>query len=318
MSEITLMTDEQRTAVCCLSSLNLEKYEEWKDSNIVQDLIRLLDNVLEYFIQLAPPVLARAIYSASMERSLGLGTLGWHSYLQSKMIPFEGDGLNSAIQHTRIVFKKIKGRAVEESKRLAESRGEAPDCVGSGMRNSHLLAIAPNASSSSIVGASPSIEPWNANAFNAQGRAGSFLIKNKHLEEVLKEKGKDTQEVWKSIITNEGSVQHLEFLSEEEKLVFKTSVEIDPEWVVEQAQQRQKYVCQSMSLNIFVPSNMDAQRMSDLHIGGWLKGVKTFYYCRSKPASRASLGDGGEKPLNSVSATPSMFTTDNECKSCEG
>lgn len=294
------MTSETRTAVCCLSSLNLDKWEEWKDSFIVEDLVRLLDNVLEYFIRLAPIDLKRAVNSASKERSIGIGTLGWNSYLQSKNIPFEGGGIGSAVHHTHIVYKKIRQKAIESSRKLAEERGEAPDCRGSGMRNAHLLAIAPNASSSNMVGASPSIEPWNANAFNAQGRAGSFLIKNKYLTKVLQGYGKDDKEVWKSIITNEGSVQHLDFLTEHEKAVFKTSSEIDASWIVEQAGVRQKYICQSQSLNIFVENDITAQEMSDIHLQGWLKGVKTFYYCRSKPATRANIGTGKDRPLNSV------------------
>lgn len=318
-SEITLMTSSTRTAVCCLSSLNLEKYSEWKSTHIVQDLTRLLDNVIEYFIRLAPPTLKRAINSASKERSIGIGTLGWHSYLQSKMIPFEGDGFNSALHHTDVIYKRIKKAAVEESQQLAKERGEAPDCRGSGMRNAFLLAIAPNASSSSMVGASPSIEPWNANAFNAQGRAGSFLIKNKYLTKILEEYGKNDKETWKSIITNEGSVQHLDFLSDHEKLVFKTSSEIDPYWIVKCAAVRQKHICQSQSLNIFVNNDMTAQEMSDLHILGWLEGVKTFYYCRSKPATRANLGTGKEKPLNSIPIHSMMSVQeDTECKACEG
>lgn len=316
-SEITLMTSKTRTAVCCLSSLNLEKYSEWKHTNIVEDLVRLLDNVIEYFIRLAPPSLKRAVHSASKERSLGIGTLGWHSYLQSKMIPFEGDGFNSAMHHTDVIYKKIKQKSIEESKVLAEERGEAPDCRGSGMRNAHLLAIAPNASSSSMVGASPSIEPWNANAFNAQGRAGSFLIKNKHLQKILEDYGKNDKETWKSIITNEGSVQHLDFLTGHEKEVFKTSSEIDPHWLVKCAAVRQKHICQSQSLNIFVNNDMTAQEMSDLHILGWLEGVKTFYYCRSKPATRANLGTGKEKPLNSVPVNSNIqVQQDDECISC--
>lgn len=312
-SEVTLMTSSSRTAVCCLSSLNLEKYEEWKDTNIVQDLVRLLDNVLEFFIRLAPAELKRAVNSASKERAIGLGTLGWHSYLQSKMIPFEGEGFNSAMHHTRYLFKKIKERAVDESLRLGSLRGEAPDCAGSGMRNSHLIAIAPNASSSSLVGTSPSIEPWNANAFNAQGRAGSFLIKNKYLEKVFDKYGINNKETWRSVIMNEGSVQHIPELSSEEKLVFKTATEISPEWIVEQAAVRQKFVCQAMSLNLFVPAGMSAQRLSDLHIEGWLKGLKSFYYCRSKPATRAKVGDGTTKPLNSVA--PDL--SESECRACE-
>ena len=309
MSEITLRTTPKRTAVCCLSSINLEKYEEWKNTNIVGDLVRLLDNVLEYFIQLAPETLKRAVHSAKKERAIGLGTLGWHSYLQSKMIPFES---GEAIEETHRIYAAIREAAIAQSQQLAKLRGEPDDCCGSGMRNSHLLAIAPNASSSSMVGASPSIEPWNANAFNAQGRAGSFLIKNKYLKAILADKGKDTREVWHDIITNEGSVQHLDFLSAKEKRVFKTATEIDPDWIVELAAIRQPYICQSQSLNIFVPNGISLQRMSDIHIKGWLKGVKTFYYCRSKPATRANLGTGGKKPLNSIPVG------ETECKACEG
>jgi len=275
----------------------------------VADLVRLLDNVLEYFIQLAPPTLKRAVHSARKERAIGLGTLGWHSYLQSKMYPFESE---EAISETHRLYGDIQNKAIGESQRLAKLRGEPDDCRGSGMRHSHLIAIAPNASSSSMVGVSPSIEPWNANAFNAQGRAGSFLIKNKYLKRLLAEKGLDNKEIWHDIITNEGSVQHLDFLSSHEKRVFKTATEIDPDWIVELASVRQNYICQSQSLNIFVPSGISLQKMSDIHIKGWLKGVKTFYYCRSKPATRANLGTGGKKPLNSVPVE------DSECKACEG
>lgn len=314
--EISLYTSEKRTAVCCLSSINLEKFEEWKDTQIVQDLVRLLDNVLEYFIRLAPSTLKRAIHSATKERAIGLGTLGWHSYLQSKMIPFESGGFGSAIQETHKIYSTIKFRAIESSKQLAAERGEPSDCYGSGMRNSHLLAIAPNASSSSLVGASPSIEPWNSNAFNAQGRSGSFLIKNKYLKEVLKSYDADNDDVWRSITMNEGSVQHLDFLSDHEKNVFKTATEINQMWIVEQAAERQKYICQSQSLNIFVDNNITMQEMSDIHMKGWLKGIKSFYYCRSKPATRANLGTGGEKPLNSIPVkTKVEFDT---CIACEG
>ena len=316
-SEITLMTSFKRTAVCCLSSLNLEKYEEWKDTNIVADLVRLLDNVLEYFIRLAPKELHRAIYSASKERALGIGTLGWHSYLQSKMIPFESGGFDSAIHHTHRLYGDIKNKAVEESRRLAVLRGEAPDCQGSGMRNSHLFAIAPNASSSSLVGASPSIEPWAGVAFNAEGRAGSFLIKNKYLKDVLVKYGKDTPEVWSSIVTNEGSVQHLEFLSDLEKAVFKTAYEINPMWVVEQAAARQGYICQSQSVNLFVPADITAQEISDIHVAAWAKGLKSLYYCRSKSATKANVGTGTDRPLNAV-AVRTKIEYDGGCLACEG
>lgn len=299
-SEITLWTSEKRTAVCCLSSLNLEKFEEWKDTTIVEDLVRYLDNVLEYFIRLAPAELHRAVYSAYKERAIGLGSLGWNSYLQSKMIPFESGGFNSAIQHTHKIYSLIKSRAVESSKVLAKERGESPDCAGSGMRNSHLLAIAPNASSSSIVGASPSIEPWKDNYFVADGRAGAFLIKNKHLEAVLKKYEKDSLETWKSIQDNKGSVQHLEFLTQLEKDVFKTGSEINPMYIIEQAAARTPYICQSTSVNIQVTKDITKEEMSDIHMKAWGAGVKTLYYCRAEGADKADIGTGTEKPLNAV------------------
>ncbi|QGH72510.1 MAG: ribonucleotide-diphosphate reductase subunit [Myoviridae sp. ctThM1] len=315
-SEITLWTSEKRTAVCCLSSLNLEKFEEWKDTTIVQDLVRYLDNVLEYFIRLAPSELKKAVYSASKERSLGLGTLGWHSYLQSKMIPFESGGFNSAVQHTHTIYGKLKKLAVEESLQLAKERGEAPDCFGSGMRNAHLFAIAPNASSSSLVGSSPSIEPWKDCCFVADGRAGAFLIKNKYLERVLEQHNKNTEAVWKSVESNDGSVQHLEFLSEEEKSVFKTSKEIDPMWIIEQAAARTPYICQSTSLNIFVTKDITKEEMSDIHMKAWEKGVPTLYYCRAEGADKAQIGTGGDKPLNAVPVRKKI-EYGNTCLGCD-
>lgn len=309
------MTSEKRTAVCCLSSLNVEKYDEWKDSNIVQDIVRLLDNVLEYFIVLSSKEIERAAYSASKERAIGLGTLGLHSYLQSKMIPFESAGKDSASEVCNFLYADIKSRAVEESKRLATLRGEPDDLVGSGMRNSHLLAIAPNASSSNMVGASPSIEPWNANAFNAKGRAGSFLIKNKYLEKVLEELGYNTPEVWKDILKNKGSVQHLDFLSDEVKSVFKTAKEINPSWIIELASIRQPHICQSQSLNIFVREGITKQEMSDVHIKAWLLGLKSLYYCRAEAATKADIGTGGDKPLNSVPVVTKVEFE--ECLSCQ-
>lgn len=315
-SEITLMTSDTRTAVCCLSSLNLEKFEEWRDTNIVQDLVRLLDNVLEYFIRLAPKELGRAIHSAYKERAIGLGTLGWHSFLQSKMIPFESDGFNSAMHYSDWLYKRIKAKAVEESKRLATLRGEAPDCRGSGMRNSHLMAIAPNASSSSLVGASPSIEPWAANAFTAQGRAGSFLIKNKYLEIELEKLGLNNSEVWSDILLSEGSIQHIECIPDYIKLVFKTAREINQLWVIKHAGAKQLHICQSQSVNLFVRKNITKQEMVDLHISAWLNGLKSLYYCRAEPSTRANLGTGKDKPLNSV---PVVVSTELEsCVSCEG
>lgn len=316
-SEITLMTSDKRTAVCCLSSLNLEKYDEWKDSGLVKDLVRLLDNVLEYFIRLAPPVLSKAVYSASMERSIGIGTLGWHSYLQKNMIPFESGGFGSAAQHTNILYSNIKSEAEEASKELAVTRGEAPDCAGSGFRNAHLLAIAPNASSADIVGASPSVEPWAGNAFNNQGRAGSFLIKNRYLEKELDKIGLNTKEVWDSIIANEGSCQHIAELDEHTKKVFKTAREINPMWIIELASLRQQYVCQSQSINIFVPEDITMQEMADIHIAAWKKGLKSLYYCRAKAAGKVSVGTGGDTPLNSIQVRQKIEWA-GECLSCEG
>lgn len=315
-SEVTLMTSDKRTAVCCLSSLNLELYDQWKDKGLVADLVRLLDNVLEYFIRLAPPELKRAVYSASKERAIGIGSLGWHSYLQSKMIPFESGGFNSAAQHVSMIHSNIERQGIAESLQLGKERGESPDTKGSGMRNSHLFAIAPNASSSSLIDVSPSIEPWSGCAFNAQGRAGNFLIKNKYLEKLLEEKGFNTPEVWKSIVETEGSVQHLDCLTDDEKLVFKTAYEIDPMWIVELAAIRQKFVCQSQSLNIFVPKDITMEEMSDIHVKAWASGVKSLYYCRTKGVAKASVGVGGKLPLNSVPVRKTIVY--DECKACEG
>lgn len=315
-SEVTLMTSDKRTAVCCLSSLNLELYDEWKDKGLVADLVRLLDNVLEYFIRLAPPELKRAVYSASKERAIGIGSLGWHSYLQSKMIPFESGGFNSAAQHVYMIHSNIERQGIAESLQLGKERGESPDTKGSGMRNSHLFAVAPNASSSSLIDVSPSIEPWSGCAFNAQGRAGNFLIKNKYLEKLLEEKGFNTPEIWKSIVETEGSVQHLDCLTSDEKLVFKTAYEIDPMWIVELAAIRQKHVCQSQSLNLFVPKDITMEEMSDIHVKAWASGVKSLYYCRTKGVAKASVGVGGKLPLNSVPVRKTIVY--DECKACEG
>lgn len=317
-AEITLYTSEKRTAVCCLSSLNLEKYEEWKDTPIVEDMIRFLDNVLEYFIRLAPPELSRAVYSATKERAIGLGTMGWHSFLQSKMIAFESGGVNSAVQWTHIIYGAIEERAIKASKILASERGEPDDCAGSGMRNSHLLAIAPNASSSAIVGTSPSIEPWNSNAFISSGRSGVFIQKNKYLLKVLQEYGLDTDEVWLSIASNEGSIGHLD-LPEHIKNVFKTAFEIDNEWIIELAAARQKYLCQSQSVNIFVHPEISKHKFAELHLNAWYKGLKTLYYCRVLDPNKASIGNGREAPLNSIQVKTVVYPVtgdQTECLAC--
>ena len=285
-SEITLATDDDRTAVCCLSSVNLEEYDEWKhDDNFIPDLIRMLDNVISYFIENAPMHLAKAVYSASRERSLGLGAMGFHAYLQRHNIPFESASAKGANMK---MFQHIKWRAVNATKQLAEERGECPDGVGHGVRNAHLLAVAPNASSSIICGnTSPSIEPYRANAFTQKTKSGSSLLKNEYLEHVLQELDQDTDDVWKSIITNNGSVQHLDFLDEWTKDVFKTAVEIDQKWIIDMAADRQMDICQSQSLNIFFPANVSKQELHAIHMMAWKRKVKTLYYLRSEAIKRA-------------------------------
>jgi ribonucleoside-diphosphate reductase alpha chain len=283
-NEIHLATNEDRTAVCCLSSLNLETYDEWKDSTLVADLIRFLDNVLQFFIDNAPDTISRAKYSAEMERSLGLGAMGWHAYLQRKSIPFESD---KAVHLNSEVFGIIKGNAVRASESLGEERGEAPDMKGTGMRNAHMLAIAPNANSSLIGGTSPSIEPWKANAFTSRTRAGSHLTKNKYLEKVLTELGRNDEKTWSSIITNGGSVQHFDWLDAHNKLVFKTAIELDQDWVVRQGGERQKYICQGQSLNIFFPAGATKSYLHKVHFDAWKYGCKGLYYLRTESSNRA-------------------------------
>ena len=287
-TEITLPTNENRTAVCCLSSVNLEKYEEWKnDPLFVPDLVRFLDNALSYFIENAPESVFRAKFSAASERSIGLGAMGFHAYLQSKGIPFES-ALAKAMNLK--IFKKIKQEAVEESQRLAIKRGEAPDMEGTGMRNAHLLAIAPNASSSIICGTtSPSIEPYRANAYVQKTMSGSFLVKNKYLEKLLDKKGMNTDAVWQSIVAQRGSVLHLDELSDYEKDTFKTSIEINQQWVIEHAADRQQYVCQGQSVNVFVPADVNIKELHDIHMLAWKRKIKTLYYCRSEAIKRAEL-----------------------------
>jgi ribonucleoside-diphosphate reductase alpha chain len=309
-SEITLMTSNKRTAVCCLSSLNLDKYDEWKDTTLVADLVRFLDNVLEYFIRLAPPGLSKAVYSARKERAIGLGTLGFHSYLQRKGVPFESGGLGSASQINFNIYRNIKAQAVESSKVLASERGEPDDCVGSGMRNSHLLAIAPNASSSSLVNVSPSIEPWAANAFSAEGRAGAFLIKNPHLVTALEELNLNTADMWARIVKAEGSIQGIEEIPESVRRVFKTSFEIDQMWIIEHAAIRAPEVCQSQSVNTFLLPGSTAQMASDICIAAWAKGVKSLYYCRSDAPVSASVSRS-DTVRSSKPSEPA-------CLSCEG
>jgi len=287
-TEITLPTNEDRTAVCCLSSVNLEKYDEWKNDKLfIPDLVRFLDNALTYFIENAPDSVFRAKFSAAQERSIGLGAMGFHAYLQSKNIAFESALAKSLNMK---MFKSIKEEAVEESKRLAVKRGEAPDMEGTGMRNAHLLAVAPNASSSIICGTtSPSIEPYRANAYVQKTMSGSFLVKNKYLEKLLEKKGINNDTIWSSIVSQRGSVLHLKELSDYEKDIFKTGIEINQQWIIEHAADRQKYICQGQSVNLFVPADVNIKELHDTHMLAWKKKLKTLYYCRSEAIKRAEL-----------------------------
>ena len=311
-SEITLATSPTRTAVCCLSSVNLEEYDEWKDNpQFINDLVRMLDNVITYFCDAAPAQLFRAVASAKAERSIGLGAMGFHAYLQRHNIPFE-----SAMAKSRNnkMFGFIKGEAENATRELAVERGPCPDGASAGVRNAHLLAVAPNASSSIICGnTSPSIEPYRANAFTQKTKSGSSLLKNEYLEHALQEIGQDTDDVWKSIITNGGSVQHLEFLDDYTKDVFKTAVEIDQRWVIEMAADRQEKICQSQSLNIFFPSNVSKQELHAIHMMAWKKKVKTLYYLRSEALKRA------ETVSDEVLRQYIFDSIDDEgCLACEG
>lgn len=309
-SEITLPTSQDRTAVCCLSSVNLEKWDEWKDNeHFIPDLIRMLDNVLTDFINRAPEELWRAKNAAYRERSLGLGAMGFHALLQSKGIPIESAVATSL---NKTIFSYIKTKASEETKRLAEERGSCPDAGDLPIRNAHLLAIAPNASSSILCGnTSPSIEPFRANAYTQKTKSGSNIVKNKFLKALLESYGKDTEETWRSIVTNKGSVQHLEFLNDWEKDVYKTAVEIDQRWLVQHAADRQQYICQSQSLNLFFPANVSKQELHNIHLMAWTSRVKTLYYLRSEAVRRADVIS--EKALRNY-----VFDFEEGCIACEG
>ena len=292
-SEITLPTGEdhlgnERTAVCCLSSLNLEKFEEWQDHpTFIEDVMRFLDNVLSDFIEKAPDSMKRAKYAAMRERSVGLGVMGFHSFLQSKMLPMEGV---MAKVWNRRMFQHIKRQADDASVTLAHERGACPDAADYGImeRFSNKMAIAPTASISIICGgASPGIEPIAANAYTHKTLSGSFPVKNKYLKKILAEKGIDNDDTWSSIFTNEGSVQHLDELSDEEKDVFKTAFEIDQRWIVEHSADRTPFVCQAQSVNVFLPANINKVDLHRIHWDAWKKGLKSLYYCRSKSIQRA-------------------------------
>ena len=313
--EITLPTSEDRTAVCCLSSLNLDKFNEWKDSSLVEDMITMLDNVLQFFIENAPNQLAKAKYSASRERSLGLGTMGFHSWLQKNNIAWESE---DARLQNEIIFSHIAQKAEEQTRKLALIKGEYLDGIGSGRRNAHLTAIAPNANSGMLLGVSPSIEPYNANTFTQRSRIGSYLIKNPYLADVLEKYGKNNDATWSNIMLNRGSVQHLKFLSEHEKNVYKTAMELDQETLIQHAADRQKYIEQGQSVNLFFPAKMDKARLSKVHYLAWKKKLKTLYYLRteaenrveavSEKVERVALTDYQEEPKQQ----------EEDCLNCQG
>jgi len=319
-NEIHLPTDKDRTAVCCLSSLNIEKFDEWKDTTLVEDLITMLDNVLTTFIEDAPAVLHKAVYSAMTERSLGLGAMGFHSYLQQNNIPFESA---LATGRNRIIFKLIKERAVKATGELALERGEYTFGKGTGNRNSHLLSIAPNANSSMLLNTSPSIEPYKSNAFTHRTRVGAHLIKNKHLVKVMEEKrltlGKGfdwLEKEWRNIIHHEGSVQQLAYLSDWEKDVFKTAFELNQEWVIEHAVQRQEFLCQGQSVNIFLPAGTSKAVANKIHLKAWKGKLKGLYYLRTSTGHTAE--QVGQKVERVALQDYSASDSNEECLSCEG
>ncbi len=292
-SEITLSTGtdqlgEQRTAVCCLSSLNLETYEEWKDNpQFIEDVMRFLDNVLQDFIDKAPDTIAKARYSAYRERSVGLGVMGWHSFLQSKMVPMESA---MAKAWNFKIFRHIKEGVDDASYKIAMDKGPCPDAADVGLmeRFTHKTAVAPTASISVIAGnSSPGIEPYNSNAFTQKTLSGSFNVRNKHLKILLQKQGKDTDDVWSSIMNNEGSVQQLDFLSQDEKDVFKTAFEIDQRWIIDLAADRTQYICQAQSLNIFMAADISKHDLHMIHYTAWKRKIKAMYYMRSKSLQRA-------------------------------
>ncbi len=328
-SEITLPTGvdndgKQRTAVCCLSSLNIDTYEEWKDdSQFVEDVMRFLDNVMTDFIERAPDEFAHAKYSAMRERSVGLGVMGLHSYFQQKNIPF--GSVMSKVWNKKI-FKNIQEKVDLASKNLAEERGACPDAAEYGIKErfSNKTAIAPTASISIICGgSSPGIEPIAANSYTHKTLSGSFNVRNKYLKKVLKKYNKDTDEVWSTITTNQGSVSHLDFLTAEEKDTFKTAFEIDQRWIVELGADRTPHISQAQSVNVFVPADIHKKELHDIHFQAWKKGLKSLYYCRSKSIQRAEnveAGSSTDVTKNVYSKSSESNNKDNnyeECLSCQ-
>ena len=319
-SEIMLHTGpdhlgNDRTAVCCLSSVNAEKFMEWRDEpRFIEDVMRFLDNVLQSFIDSAPDAMEPAVYSARRERSVGLGLMGFHSFLQGQNVPFESALAKSWNMR---LFKHLRREADKASRVLAQERGPCPDAEERGMmeRFSHKLAIAPTASISIICGGtSAGIEPIPANVYTHKTLSGSFSVKNEHLERALEEKGQNTAEVWASILEHEGSIQHLDFLSADEKDVFKTAFEIDQRWIVELAADRTPEICQSQSINLFLPGDVDKWDLHMLHFQAWERGVKSLYYLRSKSVQRAAYA--GNEVLAAMEIKDGK-TDYEECLACQ-
>jgi ribonucleoside-diphosphate reductase alpha chain len=319
-SEIILPTDKDRTAVCCLSSVNLEYYDEWKDHPLfLKDIAEMLDNVLQYFIDNAHEGIARAKFSAMRERSIGVGALGFHAYLQKKNMAFEG--VLAKIANNQM-FSNIRKGLNDANIQLGQERGEAPDAVGTGFRFSHVMAIAPNASSSIIMGnTSPSIEPYRANAYRQDTLSGSHLNKNKFLDALLRSKNLTDDEMadtWSSIIANDGSVQHLTILDENEKFVFKTAMEIDQRWVVEHAADRQQHIDQAQSLNLFFRPDVNVKYLHACHYLAWKKGLKTLYYARSEKLAKADKVSKRIEREVIKELDMSAIVGGDECLACEG
>ena len=324
-SEITLPTGidkagRDRTAVCCLSSLNLETYDEWKDDpNMIEDVMRFLDNVLTDFITRAPDSFSDATYAAMRERSVGLGVMGFHSFLQKHSIPIES--VMAKVWNNKM-FKQIDKEVNAASKKLAEERGPCPDAADYGImeRFSNKTAIAPTASISIICGgASPGIEPVAANSYTHKTLSGSFNVRNRYLKELLAKYDKDTDEVWSSITTNQGSVMHLDFLADHEKDVFKTAFEIDQRWLIDHSADRTPYISQAQSLNVFLPADVHKRDLHQIHFQAWKKGLKSLYYCRSKSIQRAevvnqTVAASHKAPLATAGAEPANYE---ECLSCQ-
>lgn len=321
-SEIVLPTgidhrEEERTAVCCLASLNIEKWHEWQDDpQIVEDVLRMLDNVLTYFVDVAPDGMKNAKYSAMRERSVGLGVMGFHSFLQAEGIPFESALAKS--WNFRI-FKKIRREADAASVLLAEERGACPDAAERGMiaRFSHKLSVAPTASISIIAGGtSACIEPIPANVYTHKTLSGAFTVRNQQLDELLDKKGINTPEIWQSIVEHEGSVQHLDCLTDDEKLIYRTAFEIDQRWIIDLAADRAPYICQSQSINIYLPADIPKWDLHMLHWTAWKRGMKSLYYCRSKSISRAAVAGQLEEKADSglMVEAPTDYE---ECLACQ-